>query len=398
MRGMLEHLTVIDITNNIAGPGCAAMLADHGAEVIHVEKPIFGDDSRRFFPTVGRDSGTHFYVNRNKKSIVLNLKDPIGAHVIKKLAETADVLIESNRPGVMDRLGLGYDVMHAINPRLIYCSISAFGQHGPYAGKAGYDIIAQGYCGMLHYTGEPGSGPVKNYFAVGDFACAYNAYGSIMTALYHRSVTGHGQHVDVSLARSLLTMNTCISDPISGVSRRKSGNHDSHLCPYGIFNGPNGGSIVIATLSVALWEKLCAAMNRPELAHDPEYETNDARCRHMDEIIGIIEDWLHSCGSVDAAAEILTQYGVPNIKAYTVDDILHDQHAIDQGWLRELPLPPSVTTAKTCPAVCGYADYSEADIRLERAPDLGEHSIEILTRCGMTPAEAEAYEASLGHR
>lgn len=398
MRGMLEHLTVIDITNNIAGPGCAAMLADHGAEVIHVEKPVFGDDCRRFSPTVGRDSGTHFYVNRNKKSVVLNLKDPIGANVIKKLAETADVLIESNRPGVMDRLGLGYDVMHAINPKLIYCSISAFGQHGPYAGKPGYDIIAQAYCGMLHYTGEPGCGPIKNYFAIGDFACAYNAYGSIMTALYHRAVTGNGQHVDVSLARSLLTMNTCISDPITGIPRRKSGNHDSHLCPYGIFNGPNGGSIVIATLSVALWEKLCAAMNRPELAHDPEYETNDARCRHMDEIIGIIEDWLHTCGSVDAAAEILTQYGVPNIKAYTVDDILHDRHAIEQGWLQELPLPPSVTTAKTCPAVCGYADYSEADIRLERAPDLGEHSIEILTRCGLTQAEAEAYEAGLNRR
>lgn len=398
MRGMLEHLTVIDITNNIAGPGCAAMLADHGAEVIHVEKPIFGDDCRRFFPTVGRDSGTHFYVNRNKKSVVLNLKDPIGASVIKKLAETADVLIESNRPGAMERLGLGYDVIHAINPKLIYCSISAFGQHGPYAGRAGYDIVAQAYSGMLHYTGEPGAGPVKNYFAVGDFACAYNAYGSIMTALYHRAMTGNGQHVDVSLARSLLTMNTCISDPITGIARRKSGNHDSHLCPYGIFNGPNGDSIVIATLSVALWEKLCAAMNRPELAHDPEYETNDARCRHMDEIISIIENWLHSCGSVDAAAEILTQYGVPNIKAYTVDDILHDRHAIDQGWLRELPLPPSVTTAETCPAICGFADYSEADIRLERAPDLGEHSIEILTRCGMTPADAEAYEASLNQR
>ena len=265
MRGMLENLTVIDITNNIAGPGCAAMLADHGAEVIHVEKPIFGDDCRHFFPTIGKDSASHFYANRNKKSVVLDLKDPVGARVIKKLAETADILIESNRPGVMDRLGLGYDVLHAINPRLIYCSISAFGQHGPYAEKAGYDIIAQAYSSMMYYTGEADSGPVKNYFAIGDFVCAYNAYGTIMTALYHRERTGKGQYLDVALAR-------------------------------------------------------------------------------------------------------------------------------------DLPLPPSVTTADACPAIYGFADYSDAEIRFDRAPDLGEHSLEILTRCGLSPADAEAYEEKWNRR
>lgn len=398
MRGMLENLTVIDITNNIAGPGCAAMLADHGAEVIHVEKPIFGDDCRHFFPTIGKDSASHFYANRNKKSVVLDLKDPAGARVIKKLAETADILIESNRPGVMDRLGLGYDVLHAINPRLIYCSISAFGQHGPYAEKAGYDIIAQAYSSMMYYTGEANSGPVKNYFAIGDFVCAYNAYGTIMTALYHRERTGKGQYLDVALARGLLMMNMCISDVITGIPRRKAGNHDSHLCPYGIFNGPNGDSIIIAALSVTLWEKLCAAMGRPELAHDPEYETNDARCRHMDDITALIEGWLNTCGSVETAASILMEHGVPNIKAYTVEDILHDQHAIEQGWLRDLPLPPSVTTADACPAIYGFADYSDAEIRFDRAPDLGEHSLEILTRCGLSPAEAEACEEKWNRR
>lgn len=389
MRRMLDKLLVLDITNNIAGPCCAAMLADHGAEVIHVEKPVWGDDSRHFYPPIGGMSGTFFYANRNKKSLVIDLKDPQGAEIIRNIAVSADVLIESNRPGVMKRLGLDYESIRQLNPSLIYCSISAFGQKGPLSSRAGYDIIAQAYSGMMYYTGESGSGPVKNYFSIGDFVTSYNAYGNIMTALYYRAKTGVGQHIDMALARGLLAMNMCISDNITGIPRRKTGNHDMHLCPYGIFNGPQGESLVIAAINVALWEKLCAAMERPELAHDPRYITNDARCDNMDDVIDMIERWLNTFDSVDAAAKRLTEYGVPNIKPYTVTDILNDRHAHELGWIRELPLPDSVEVAKTCPAAYGYADFSETDTNMAPAPKLGEHNIELLTRFGMSVEEAE---------
>jgi len=393
---MLNGITIIDITNNMAGPSCAAMLADHGAEVIHIEKPIYGDDNRKFVPAINGTSFMHFCVNRNKKSVVLDLKTPEGVAVIKKLAETADILIESNRPGVMSRLGLGYDVIHEINPSLVYCSVSAFGQSGPYANKAGYDIIAQAYCSMLYYTGEPDAKPVKNSHPIGDFVTAYNAYGSIMTALYHRAVTGEGQHVDVSLARTMLYMNNCIPDHLSNLPRRRTGRHDIRLCPYGIFDGPNGDSIIIAALSVSLWEKLCDVMGMPELANDPRFQTNDARCQRINEVIEIIEGWLNSFDKIEEAAALLDAQGIPNIKAYTSEDILKDEHARSQGWIKDLPLPEFMGPY-TCPTMTGVADFSAADIQYKPAPYLGEHSIEILMRCGMTEEEAIAYEASLGH-
>ena len=388
MSKMLEGLKVIDITNNIAGPGAAAMLADHGAEVIHIEKPIWGDDARNYVPQMDGVSACFMFNNRNKKSVVMNLKDPEAVETVKKLAAQADVFIEANRPGVMKRLGLDYDTLKGINPRLVYCSISAFGQTGPKAQIPGYDIIAQAYSGMAYYTGEPGTAPVKNYFAVGDFVAGYNAYGSIMTALYYRAVTGKGQYVDVSLARGLLTMNMCISDHVSGVRRRKTGNHDMHLCPYGIFNGPNGDNVIIGAINVNTWRNLCRAMDRPELAEDPRYITNAVRVHNKDEVIKLVEDWLQSYDTIDEAIELLNKYGVPNIKAFDVEDILSDDHALSQGWIRDFPTPASVKSADSVPGIFGYADFSEGEIELRAAPDLGEHNMEVLTGCGLSEEEA----------
>lgn len=391
MEKLLAGLTVLDITNNIAGPSCAAMLADHGAEVIHVEKPLWGDDNRHFYPLVGGTSSTHCYCNRSKKSLVVDLKDPAGVRAVRALAKTADVFIESNRPGVMARLGLDYETIRTDNPGIVYCSISAFGQTGPYAGKAGYDIIAQAYSGMMYYTGEPGTPPTKNYFAVGDFVAAYNAYGSIMTALYYKAVTGRGQYVDVSLAKGLLSMNQCISDHVTGIPRRKAGSHDMHLSPYGIFRGPGGSAIIIAAINVSVWEKLCMAMDRPDLREDPRFQTNDRRCVHQEEVTALIEQWLDSMGTIDRAVERLEAFGVPNIKAYTVEDILKDPHANACGWIRQFPLPPSMhDAARTLPGIWGASEFSEGETVLSRAPELGEHTVELLTQCGFSRQEAEA--------
>ena len=185
-RQVYENLKVIDITNNYAGPMAGTMLADYGAEVWHIEKPVLGDDSRFFPPMVDGLSINYCTSNRGKKSVVLDLKDPRGADAVKKLAAKADVLLESFRPGVMKKLGLGYEELKEINPRLIYCSISAYGQTGPYASRPGYDVIAQAVSGIMEMTGEPDGMPNKIGPAIGDWMGALNAFGCIGTALYYR--------------------------------------------------------------------------------------------------------------------------------------------------------------------------------------------------------------------
>ena len=387
MSLMLEGLTVIDFTNNIAGPVCSAMLSDHGAEVIHIEKPVWGDDSRNYFPTYHGTSCTFDYANRNKKSLVIDLHDPAAVEIIREMIRTADIFLESNRPGVLAKYGLGYEQVKELNPRLIYCSISAFGQNGPYREKAGYDVIAQAYSGMLYYTGSEENGPTKNHYCVGDYVASYNAFGSSTTALYHRERTGRGQYIDVSLARGLTVMNGCLYGRVVGFVPYKTGNKDSHLCPYGVYQGRNGDGIVIAAVNVALWQKLCRAMGQPELAEDPRFITNDKRCENQDAVTEIIETWLKSFEKISDAAKVLEEYGVANLKAYTTEDILEDPHAKSQGWIKDLPLLPSQGD-QTAPAIIGSADFSDGELTLRRAPEFGEHTEELLVRYGMSAERA----------
>ena len=386
MSLMLDGITVIDFTNNIAGPVCSAMLSDHGAEVIHIEKPVWGDDSRNYFPTYMGTSCTFSYANRNKKSIALDVRDPRGVEVVKEMIRSADVFLESNRPGVLEKYGLAYEQVKDLNPRLIYCSISAFGQNGPYRQKAGYDVIAQGFSGMLYYTGSEENGPTKNHYCVGDYVASYNALGSIMMALFHRERTGRGQFIDVSLARGLTVMNGCLYGELVGFVPYKTGNKDSHLSPYGVYMGKNGDGIVIAAVSVLIWQRLCNAMGRPELANDPRFITNDKRCENQAEVTEIIERWLQSFDSIDDAVKVLDEYGVANQKADTVYDILKDPHARSQGWIKDLPLLHSQGD-QTAPAIIGNADFSDGEYVLTRAPEFGEHTEELLKRYGVNAEE-----------
>lgn len=393
MTEMLKGLKVLDFTNNIAGPCTGSLLADYGADVIHIEKPVWGDDCRNFAPMLDGVSTTHMGINRSKKSVVMDLKDPEAIEMIKKMVATADVLIESNRPGVMDRLGLGYEAMHEINPRLVYCSISAFGQKGPYAAKAGYDVIAQAFSGFMYYTGEPTGKPTKITSAIGDFSTAINAYGSIMTALYYREVSGLGQHVDVCLARTLTWMNASFDHLYTGVQRRRSGNHDLSLCPYGIFERSEGEYIVIGAVNVNLWQKLCVVMGKEELMSDPRFITNDARVRNSGEVISIIEEWLKSLDSVYTAAALLDKAGIPNCKLNTMDDLLNDPQVNACGWIKDVPVCSGVTATPSRKTPVGLANFSEGELQLFKAPTLGEHSAEVFMDYGLTREEAEALTA-----
>ena len=211
MKDMLEGVRVLDFSSNAAGPTCAAMLADYGAEVVKIERPVTGNDERAYGIQV--DGGVSLlgaWLNRGKKSVTLNLKDPEAIKLIKQMVKEFDVLVESGRPGVMKKLSLDFETIHAINPKLVYCSVSAFGQDGPYSRKPGYDIIAQAMSGLMDITGEKNGPPMKSGTTLSDYVGGINAFGSVLAALRYAEHTGIGQHVDVSLLMSMIYLNGAV--------------------------------------------------------------------------------------------------------------------------------------------------------------------------------------------
>lgn len=392
-KDMLAGLKVVDITNNLAGPCTAAMLADYGAEVIHIEKPVLGDDARGYPPKMDGISMIASWINRGKKSVVLDMKDPIGIEIIKKMVADADVLVESNRPGVMKRLGLDYEALKEIKSDLVYCSVSAFGQTGPYATNAGYDLIAQAYSGFMHLTGFRDGPPMKSAIPLGDMFGAINAFGAIMTALFYRNLTGTGQHVDISLARGLLYSNVLFERVNVDMETIRNGNHDPGLNPYGLFEGSNGQSVIIAALSVNLWQKLCRLMDKADMIDNPKYVDIAARAQHQKEIIPIIEDWLKSFENIEDAVELLNQEGIPNIKVHTVEDITKDPHALENDWIVDVPVEKGITSKSTYLTRNVSASFSEAPGKIKKGPALGEHNHEVLSQYGLSGAEIDQLQA-----
>lgn len=398
MKDMLEGLKVVDITSNLAGPVASAMLADYGAEVIHIEKPVLGDDARAYPPKVDNISLANCWINRGKKSVVLDMKDPVAIEIIKKMIAEADVVVESNRPGVMARLGLDYETVKQIKPDIVYCSVSAFGQTGPYANKAGYDVIAQAYSGFMHLTGFADGPPMKSNVALGDFFGAINAFGSIMTALYYRQKTGIGQHVDVSLARGLLYANTPFDRMNIGVYEKRTGNHDPALNPYGVYEGSNGQSVVIAAISAVLWEKLCRLMGREDMITDSRFCENSLRAKNREEVIPVIENWLKSFETIDDAVRLLDQAGIPNIKVLSHYDIAQDPHALECGWLVQAPVQDGITSMETYLTRNVAATFSEAPGSIKKCSALGEDNYEVLSQYGLSKQQIEELQARWGHK
>jgi CoA:oxalate CoA-transferase len=394
MKEMLAGIKVVDLTSNFAGPVAAAMLGDYGAEVIKIEKPKVGDDCRAFPPKMDNISIIFAQINRGKKSVVLDMKDERALEVVKKMIADADVLLESSRPGVMRRLGLDYDMVKQIKPDIIYCSVSAFGSTGPNAEKPGYDLIAQAYSGFMQLTGDPDGPPMKCDIAIGDMAGAYNAYGAIMTALYYRKITGIGQHIDVSLARSLLYCNPIFEYVNIGRGDiKRNGSHHSSLNPYGMFEGNNGQTTIIAALSNNLWKKLCVLMGREDMIENPKYIDNFVRVQNQKETISVINNWLKTFDNIEDAVALLDKAGIPNHKVYSMDDIAKDPHALACNWLIEMPVPKGVTSKSTFLTKNVSVTFSEAPGKVKPGPDLGEHNYEVLTKYGMTKGEIDELQA-----
>ncbi len=392
-NAVFEGIRVLDFSNNVAGPCCASLLADMGAEVIKIERPVAGDDSRGIMPRVEGQSLTFIWTNRGKKSVELDLHDPEAVELIKRMIMDADIIVESFKPGQMKKFGLDYETVHAMKPSLVYCSISACGQTGAYASKPGFDIIAQGMSGLMDLAGDPDGAPVKQGVTIGDYVGSLNAYGAIVTALYHSRATGKGQLVDISLLDGLVYCNTTLDNAATnGAHPTRSGPHHGTMAPYGIYNGKNGQSVIIAAFTAAMWKRLCAAMGRPELETDERFNSNGARTKNLKELVAVIEDWLKDFDDVQEAVDRMEAQNVATCKIRSTYEVANDKVLWERGAIAELPTGPSFTEIKSVRTRGAVARYSETPIQLKRAPDLGEDNYDILGKYGWDKAKVDEME------
>jgi len=283
--GPLQGVRVIDLTRVLAGPFCTQSLGDLGAEVLKIEPPGGGDETRRFPPFVAGESHYFLGINRNKKSLVIDLQQPAGADILRRLVTKADILVENYRPGVMKRLGLGYERLAEINPRLVYCAISGFGMTGPLSDKPSFDIVTQALTGALSINGERGHMPVKLGIPLGDMVGGVFGPMAILAALHERTQTGRGRLIDISLYDGLIGMLGYFAQLafLTGEDPPPMGSSHPNIVPYGSFPASDG-YIIIAVLSESFWGKLCEALDRPNLARDPRFASPTGRRDHRDEV------------------------------------------------------------------------------------------------------------------
>lgn len=373
--GPLAGVRVIDFTRVLAGPAASLALADLGAEVFKIEPPGTGDETRTFPPM--REGESHYYlaVNRGKKSIVVDLKTEEGLALVKDLAMRCDVLVENYRPGVMERLGLGWEELHAINPRLIYCSISGYGHTGPLRDRPSFDIVLQAMSGALSMNGEAGGLPTKLGIPLGDLVGGINGPIGIISALYERERTGLGRHIDVSLMDGLMGMLGYIAQLafFTGSDPQRVGSQHPNLVPYGIFPAREG-SIVIACLTSGFWARICRAIGREELAEDPRYDTLEKRRDSREEVNAIVADFT-SCHSVDELGAIFTAHEVPHAPILGVSEALAQPQAQARGMVVET----EHAVLGAIPIVNRSIRFTDAEQPVPEAPPvLGQHTDAIL--------------------
>ena len=381
MPAALEGITVLDLTRTLAGPFCTMQLADMGAEVIKVEEPTRGDESRHWAPFWNGISCYYLAANRNKRSIGLNLKRPEAVDVVKRIAERADVLIESYRAGAVDALGLSYEDVKALNPGIIYCSVSGYGRTGPAQDKPGYDLMLQAYGGVMSVTGEPGRQPVRIGYSLVDITCGWIAYAGIMTALFQRGRTGRGQRVEASLLEGQMAASSfhTISYLATGQTPEPLGTAHPALAPYQMF-ATSDGYFILGVANDGLWERFCNATRRPDLLGDPRFKTNPLRVEHRDELIAILSGMFAERASSEWMT-LLDEAGVPNSPINDIPTLVDDP----QVQAREMVIPaphPEIPDLRMPGSPIRMAD-SPATVRYH-PPRLGEHTDEVLGELGYT--------------
>lgn len=374
---LFEGIRVIDFGNQVAGPLASAMMADFGAEVIKVEKPGFGDESRNAGPYVDGEGLNFIWLNRGKKSIALDVKSPGGKEIFMDLLKTADVLIEGARPGVMARLGLSWEDLHPIFPRLIMCSASGFGQTGPYREFPGYDMIAQAVSGLMYINGYPDKGPLRIGPSVCDYDCAHNCFGAISAALYYREKTGRGQYIDLSIAECGLAMNDHIPSGFINTNMKRSGEHNAILGPYGIFNG-KCGSVALAAINPKFWSALCNLIGRQDLLDDQELADPGIRARDpaLSRIVTAIEAWMDTYDDIVEVEKLIQGAGIPCARIKSLVELENDPHFLERGDIVDIPTPKL-----SVESVRGHGEhihFSETPAVIGPAPLLDEHKDHVL--------------------
>jgi crotonobetainyl-CoA:carnitine CoA-transferase CaiB-like acyl-CoA transferase len=387
MAGPLANVRVLDLSRVLAGPWAGQNLADLGAAVIKVERPKTGDDSRAFGPpwlkdATGRDTTESAYfacANRGKKSITVDLSKPEGSRIVRELAARADVLLENYKFGDLARYGLGYDDLKKANPRLIYCSVTGFGQTGPYRERPGYDFMIQGMGGLMSITGErdelAGGGPQKAGIPIADLITGMYATISICAALANRAATGVGQHLDLALFDSLAAVlaNQGANYLATGVSPKRLGNAHPNIVPYQAFKTADG-DVILACGNDNLFRKFCEVADCRHLAVDPRFATNGQRVVNRAELDAILGDIFRKRTTRDWV-EALEAAGVPNGPINTVAQVFAEPQAIARGLRMELAHP----VAGQVSLVRSPMRFSGTPIEHERPPPLlGEHTDEIL--------------------
>jgi len=387
----LSGLRVLDLTRVLAGPYATMVLGDLGAEVTKVEIPGRGDDSRDYGPFLAGESAYFMSINRNKKSIALNLKTQGGREILMRLAEKSDVLVENFRPGTMDKLGLGYDTLSARNPGLIYATCSGFGSTGPFAQKPAYDIIVQGMGGIMSITGHPGGPPTRVGVSIGDITAGLFTVIAILAAVHERRASGLGQFIDVSMLDCQLAIleNAIARYTITGEVPGRLGNRHPTITPFTAFDTEDG-SVIVGAGNDALFRKLCGAIERPELASDPRFETNASRTAVWDTALRPVLEAVFRTRTTAFWLDRLETLGIPCGPINTIDKVLANPQVASREMLVELDHPVAGKHIVAGPPFKMSRTPASADAA---APVLGAHTAQVLRDVlGFDTQDIEKYE------
>lgn len=391
---ILDGLRVLDFTQHLAGPTTTRLMAEMGAEIVKLELAPWGDQVRKAGYLKGGRSAYFLQQNRGKKSLCVDVKTPAGRKVLLDLVPKFDVLVENFAPGVIGRMGLDWATVHRLNPSLIMCSISTFGQTGPLADRPGFDYIAQAYSGITSLIGERDKAPSLPMAAIGDVTTGVHALAAINAALYRRALGGPGQLLDISLIDSYFHCHELNVGMISASGGKlkptRGGSHHPGMAPLGCFKGkaPERYLIIIAVLHQ--WKEFCEAMGKPELLDDARFKDPRSRARHRFELVAIVEDWIQSQASDEEVIRILEERRIPVAPVLTVEEAMHHPHFIERGTVRTVT-EREFGTFQMPGMPLRFSEYANvADLE---APYLGEHNHAVLKNLlAYTDAEIAALE------